>query len=216
MEKVWYTAFIQPPVPCSPKGAACFMSSSLECVNFLFWLTGLWHEAANLILMWHLSWRGCICGRREWYSSNVKPGSRLCIHYVGLALPHLLSVKIPGQSGMRCESVEDSAETGMQWESWFSMQPSQGCECLLPNNGLHVNQRRPERLWKQSLIGSEGVSEWASEEEDGIFHIYPLQWVGKADSSPGGFSVYLMETPLQRDGPRLLIRKVQNPTQRKE
>lgn len=143
MENVWYTAFIQQPVPCPPKGAAYLMSSSLECVNFLFWLTGMWHEAANLILMWHLSWRGCICGRREWYSSNVKPGSGLCIHYVGLALPHLLSVKIPGRSGMRCESVEDSAETGMR--SWFSMQPPQGCECLLPQQWA---SHQSEKTWE--------------------------------------------------------------------
>lgn len=123
---------------------------------------------------------------------------------------------------------QSRSQVGVGWDvsQWRTVQKQvcdRGSACNLhkdmnvssPNNGLHVNQRRPQRLWKQSLIGSEGVSEWASKEEDGIFHIYPLQWVGKADSSPSGFSIYSMETPLQRTGPWLLIRKVQNPTQRK-
>lgn len=159
----------------------------------------------------------CICGRREWYSSNMKPGSGLCIHYVGLALPHLISVKILGGSGMGCESVEDGGETDLWWELC-------GSPCNLhwdvnvssPNTGLHVNQRRPERSWKHSLTSSQGVSQRASEEEDGIFYIYPLQWAGKVDSHPGGLSVYSAETPLQRQGPTLRISEVQNPTQRKE
>ena len=134
------------PAACTMFPKRCCLLHELISRMCEFLILTHWDVAWGcLILMWHLSWRGCICGRREWYSSNVKPGSGLCIHYVGLALPHLLSVKIPGRSGMRCESVEDSAETDMPWESWFSMQPSQGCECLLPQQWA---SRQSEKTWE--------------------------------------------------------------------
>lgn len=99
---------------------------------------------------------GCICGRSEWYSSNMKTGSGLCIHYAGLALPHLVLVKILGGSEMGCESVEDGGETDLWWGlpgsprnlHWYVNHSS-------PNLVLHVTQRRPEWSWKHILISSQ-------------------------------------------------------------
>lgn len=124
----------------------------------------MWHEAANLILIWHLSWRGMYL----WQEGMI-----LIKYETRKWALHSLCGPCPS-------SLDISQDPRWEWDGmwisggwrgnrsvmgtlWFTLQPPLGCECLLPQHWASCQSEETWEIMKaqpHKLSGCVSTSLW--------------------------------------------------------
>lgn len=141
----------------------------------------MWHEAPNLILMWHLSWRGMYL----WQERVI------LIKYENRKWAlHSLCGPCPSSLGI---SQDPRWEWDGMWVSggwWgnrsvmgtprFTTQPPLVCEPLLPQSRASCHSEETWMIMKAHPHKLSGVSQGASEEDDGISILTHYNGLGRS------------------------------------